>query len=93
MKYRGIEYTLVQGVGQHVWKWSVSLDTDRSTRGQAATKAEAVMEAERAIDRALAPQKAETCPARIPRLTEIEYRAKSAEGKSAPSVLQGSEGG
>jgi hypothetical protein len=62
MKYRGIEYSVVQGVGQHVWKWSVSLDTDRSTRGQAATKAEAVMEAERAIDRALAPKKLRLVP-------------------------------
>ncbi len=27
MKYRGIEYTVVQGIGRQVWKWSVSFET------------------------------------------------------------------
>jgi hypothetical protein len=57
MKYRGIEYSVVQGIGRHVWKWSVSLDTGVSVGGRTATKSEAVTEAERAIDRALAPKK------------------------------------
>jgi hypothetical protein len=57
MKYRGIEYTVVQGIGRHVWKWSVSLDTGVSVGGRTAIKSEAVAEAERAIDRALAPKK------------------------------------
>ena len=56
MKYRGVEYTVVQGIGRHVWKWSVSLDSG-SVGGRTATKSEAVAEAERAIDRALAPKK------------------------------------
>jgi hypothetical protein len=55
MKYRGIEYAVVQGIGRHLWKWSVSFDAN-PVRGQAATKSEAA-EAERAIDRALAPKK------------------------------------
>jgi hypothetical protein len=57
MKHRDIEYTLVQGIGRHIWKWSVVLDGSRSATGQAMTKAEAVSEAERAIDRALALKK------------------------------------
>jgi hypothetical protein len=44
MKYRDIEYTVVQGLGRQLWKWRFALET-----GQAATKAEAVVEAERAI--------------------------------------------
>ena len=57
MKYRGIEYSVVQSVGRHVWKWSVSLDTGVSVGGRTASKSEAVAEAERVIDRALAPKK------------------------------------
>jgi hypothetical protein len=62
MKYRGIEYSVVQGIGRHVWKWSVSLDTSVSVGGRTATKPEAVAEAERAIDRALAPKKLRLVP-------------------------------
>jgi hypothetical protein len=40
-----------------LWKWSVSFDSNHSATGQAATKREAVAEAERAIDRALAVKK------------------------------------
>ena len=56
MKYREIEYTIVQGIARQVWKWSVSV-ADVVTKGQTATKSEAVAEAERAIDRALAAKK------------------------------------
>jgi hypothetical protein len=56
MKYRDIEYTVVQGLGRQLWKWGFALETKVVT-GQAATKAEAVAEAEQAIDRALAPKK------------------------------------
>jgi len=62
MKHRDIEYTLVQGVGRHIWKWSVVLDGSPSATGQAMTKAEAVSEAERAIDRALALKKIRLVP-------------------------------
>jgi len=64
MKHRGLDYTVVQGIGQHIWKWSVSLDASPPTTGQAATKAQAVSEAERAIDRALAPKKLRLVPPR-----------------------------
>jgi hypothetical protein len=61
MKYRDIEYTVVQGLGRQLWKWSVSV-AGVVIRGQAATKSEAVAEAERAIDRALAPKKLRLVP-------------------------------
>jgi hypothetical protein len=56
LKYRDVEYTIVQGIERQLWKWSFSLE-GLFLRGQAATKAEAVAGAERAIDRALARKK------------------------------------
>ena len=53
MKYRDIEYTVVQGIERGVWKWSASVD-GVVIMGQAAIKSEAVAAAEKAIDRALA---------------------------------------
>jgi hypothetical protein len=41
---------------------SVAFDADHSEAGRAATKAEAISEAERAIDRALAPKKTRLVP-------------------------------
>jgi hypothetical protein len=62
MKHRDIEYLVVQGIGSHVWKWSVSFDSDHRVAGQAMTKAAAVSGAERAIDRALAARKLRLVP-------------------------------
>ena len=56
MKYRDVEFTVVQGLGRQLWKWSTS-PKGIAIQGQAATKAEAIAEAERAIDRALTPKK------------------------------------
>jgi hypothetical protein len=53
MKYRDIEYTVVQGIERGVWKWSASV-TGVVIKGNAAIKSEAVVAAEKAIDRALA---------------------------------------
>ena len=61
MKYREIEYSVVQGIGRQLWKWAISFDANQMA-GQAATKAEAVAQAERAIDRALAPIKLRLVP-------------------------------
>jgi len=61
MEHRGIEYTVVQGLGRHLWKWSASV-AGVVIMGQAAIKPEAVAEAERAIDRALAPKKVRLVP-------------------------------
>ena len=56
MRYRDIEYTVVQGIGRQLWKWGFALEA-KAVTGQAATKSEAIAKAERAIDRALAPKK------------------------------------
>ena len=61
MEYRGIEYTVVQGIERGVWKWSASV-AGAVIMGQAATKSEAVAAAEKAIDRALAPKKVRLVP-------------------------------
>ena len=57
MRYREVELSVVQGIGRQLWEWSVSFDSNHSATGKAATKREAVAEAERAIDRALAVKK------------------------------------
>ena len=62
MRYREIEFSVVQGIGRQLWKWSVSIDANHSVTGQAATKPEAVVEAEHAIDRALAVKKLRLVP-------------------------------
>jgi len=56
LRYRDVEYNVVQGLGRQLWKWSCALEA-KTVSGQAATKVEAVSEAERAIDRALTPKK------------------------------------
>jgi hypothetical protein len=61
MKYRDIEYAVVQGVGRHMWKWSASVG-DVVITGQAYSKVAAVVEAEKAIDRALALKKVRLVP-------------------------------
>ena len=58
MEYRGVEYTVVQGIERGVWKWSVSLGDPKMIKvGQAKNKQDAVAEVELAIDRALARKK------------------------------------
>ena len=61
MRYRDIEFTVVQGVGGHLWKWSASV-ADVVITGQAYSKVAAVVEAEKAIDRALAQKKVGLVP-------------------------------
>jgi hypothetical protein len=56
MKYHGIEYTVVQGIGRHLWKWSARV-ADVVITGQAYSKLAAVVEAQQAIDRELALKK------------------------------------
>jgi hypothetical protein len=64
MKYRHIEYTVVQGIERGVWKWSASVD-GVVIMGQAAIKSEAVTAAEKAIDRALATKRERLVPPRL----------------------------
>jgi hypothetical protein len=61
MKYRDIEYAVVEGIGRHLWKWSASV-ADVVITGQAHSKSVAVVEAEKAIDRALALKKVRLVP-------------------------------
>jgi hypothetical protein len=61
MEYRDIEYTVVQGIRRNLWKWSASVANVVITR-QSYSKSEAVVEAEKAIDRALAPKKVRLVP-------------------------------
>ena len=61
MEYRHIEYTLVQGIGGNIWKWSATVAGVLVT-GQEHTKADAVVAAEKAIDRALAVKKVRLVP-------------------------------
>jgi hypothetical protein len=61
MEYRDIEYTVVQGIRRHLWIWSASVANVVIT-GQSHSKSEAVVEAEKAIDRALARKKVRLVP-------------------------------
>jgi hypothetical protein len=56
MKYRGIEYQVVQVTNPHGWRWTVFLDPTRTRTNLAVTRADAVLDAERAIDKALKSQ-------------------------------------
>jgi len=56
LKYRDVEYMVVQGIGGQLWKWEFAHDA-KTVRGQAATKAEAVKQAEQEINKKLAPKK------------------------------------
>ena len=53
MKYRDIDYTVVQGLGRLLWKWEFAIE-GQAAKGQAKTKADAIRDAEHAIDKDLA---------------------------------------
>ena len=53
MRYKGIEYTIVQTANPFGWKWTVFLDATRTRTGISRARADAVLDAERAIDKAL----------------------------------------
>ena len=61
MRYRGIEYVIVEGIGRHMWKWSAFIGGAVKT-GQAHSKQAAMVSAEKAIDRDLAIQKIRLVP-------------------------------
>ena len=65
MKYRDIEYTVLQGIERGVWKWSASV-AGVVIMGRAAIKSKAVAAAEKAIDRALAAKKVRLIPLERP---------------------------
>jgi hypothetical protein len=52
MLYRGIEYSVVQGIKRHLWKWAATFSgTEISGRGR--TRDEAIDNAKKAIERAI----------------------------------------
>jgi hypothetical protein len=53
MKYKGVEYSIVQTRNPSGWKWVIFLDATRTRTGIASTRAHAVLDAERAIEKTL----------------------------------------
>ena len=66
MRYRDIEYSVVQGVKRGVWKWSVSV-AGTVISGRETSKAAAVVTVEKAIDQALGPKRVRLVEPRVPR--------------------------
>lgn len=54
MQYRGVNFTVVQSIERGRWKWEVDLPKPR--RGDCSSRDEALIEVQKAIDRALAPK-------------------------------------
>ena len=66
MRYRDIEYSVVQGIKRGVWKWSVSV-AGTVISGRETSKAAAVVTVEKAIDQALIPKRVRLVQPRAPR--------------------------
>ena len=62
MEYRGLEYTIVQGIERGTWRWTVSLGNNISKSGQALGKENAVTKATRVINEALAQKRVRLVP-------------------------------
>jgi hypothetical protein len=62
MEHRGIKYTVVQGIGRHMWTWTTSVAAGVMVMGKAHSNAAAVTAAEKAIDRALRVKKVRLVP-------------------------------
>ena len=52
MEYRGFSFNVVQGLGRDFWRWFATIKGIELS-GDAATEAEAISEAQQAIDRAI----------------------------------------
>jgi hypothetical protein len=57
MEHRGKPYSIVQGIEVGTWKWTVVIDERNTKSGTTRHREAAVITAERAIDKALAPIK------------------------------------
>ena len=53
MDYKGVEFQVVQASNPGCWKWTAFLDAIRMRSGVALTRADAVLDAELAIEAAL----------------------------------------
>ena len=56
MLYRGIENSVVQGIGRHHWKWTATV-SGTEISGDGITRDEAIGNAEKTIDRAIQKQR------------------------------------
>ena len=56
MRYRGIEYSVVQGIERHLWKWAATVAGTKIS-GQGSTRDEAIEKAKKAIARAIQKQR------------------------------------
>jgi hypothetical protein len=57
MEYRGVEYSIVQGIERGTWRWTVSVRADETKSGLASSKPDAATKAENVIDRTFWPNK------------------------------------
>ena len=55
MLYRGIEYSVVQGIERHHWKWAATVSGAKIS-GHGRTRDEAIANAKKAIERSLQKQ-------------------------------------
>lgn len=53
MEYKNIQFDVIQTTNPYGWKWIVLLDANRTRTGVGLTRADAVLDAELAIDKAL----------------------------------------
>jgi hypothetical protein len=56
MEYRGAEHSVVQGIERSTWVWTVRLRDGEIKTGSTRSKPAAADDAERAINKALAPK-------------------------------------
>src|SRR5258705_13854068 len=87
MRYRDIEYSVVQGIKRGVWKWSVSV-AGTVISGRETSKAAAVVSVEKAIDQVLIPIVQPRAPRRPRKVSERSgaISPTKAETVDAPTV-------
>ena len=56
MLYRRIEYSVVQGIERHLWKWAATVSGTKIS-GYGSTRDEAIGNAKKAIERAIQKQR------------------------------------
>ena len=56
MLYRGIDYSVVQGIERHLWKWAATVSGIKIS-GYGRTRNEAIGNAEKAIERTIQTQR------------------------------------
>jgi hypothetical protein len=62
MEYRGKHFTIVQGVGPNLWKWTIRLDEKTVKSGEAPSRAAAMNNVVWTVDKALKAKKLKPIP-------------------------------